>query len=451
MATPDSVPSLSALSSASDDPGDVKRALFQTPESECNKRALSYSRSEEDETDSLFGSDIISEASENLASTDKVSRAHYIAPLLMPTTTQNLTKERAESSNQLQPACHSALGLSRSEFTEMFSMFGMNKKPSTLSQDLHSPNSMTADLGTPETDAITEVTSNVDHSVISWDRKIDSLERECATLKDIIKSDSVRILQLRTELSTLRGNGPAIDSPTQKQVDALKLEKDALLRRESLHLETIKTLKHELKELVKKENNTNPAIPKELEQLRLENELLASQIVENEAELHALETENLELRGELAKHQSGVHVTSTSRQEEAQSESGSSRIELRTQVASLFAKIAEIESERDRRDKAFADDSRQTHEELESIKTMILEPKISPPKFEKLQPEANETPCAEEYEVEVTLEGEIITANSMLDEKENDPNTTPQNQKRDTSEDGDVFCDCFPTFSFHDD
>lgn len=289
--TPDSVPSLSALSSASDDPGDVKRILFQTPESEANnEKALAYSRSE-DETDSLFGSDIISDASEN---NEKgfpgIGRGFdYITPLLMPTSSQNLAKQHADCADNgtFQPTCHGALSISPQEIAGgMFGILGMNQKSGDTSQEAPSPSSMTTDFGTEpsrtaefgaEPDAVTEVTSNVDHSVISWDRRIDSLERECATLKDIIKSDSVRILKLRTELSAARGNGPGGDPSKYKVVEALRRENAALHSRESQHLETMSQLRGKIKELENTQNGS-PVVTKEIEQLRLQNELLANQV-----------------------------------------------------------------------------------------------------------------------------------------------------------------------------
>lgn len=455
--TPDSVPSLSALSSASTDPGDVARVLFQTPEHEQNKETLKLSRSA-DEKASLFGSDISVASSESdgtIVETYPTARASDFQPILMPTSSQNLVKENDQTSESIPvPAtCHGALSMTPQDLAGMFNIFGIAPKPADDSPELLSPSSIAADSGVEtDTDAVTEVTSNVDTSVISWDRRIDSLERECATLKDIIKSDSVRILQLRTELAWLRGKGPAVDSPTKKQVDALKREKDTLLQRESLHLETIKLLKKELEEMAEAKNES-PAISKELEQLRLQNELLASQIVENETELRALETENSLLKEELAnmRKQETVPIASS------KDDSGSSRDELEAQVASLFAKISEIESDRERRDKALADESRQTHEELATIKTLILEPQPHIPEelHAERESDAAEQKAANDSDaVEVTLEGQIITTSSGSEEENSQPAFTSkkeQNPKPDASQECGAFCDCFPSASSAED
>lgn len=457
--TPDSVPSLATLSSASpDDPGHVARALFQTPEKDYVEEASEYSRANEDETDSLFGSEI-SVASEGddtvveMVEMERSGRAKTNEPILMPTSSQNLAKESDQAAPKSLPipaTCHSALSMSPQDLAGMFNIFGLTPKQKPVdSPDMLSPSSIAADSGTEtETDAVTEVTSNVDHSVISWDRRIDSLERECATLKDIIKADSVRILHLRTELASLRGTGPAVDSPTQKQVEALKQEKDALVERESLHLETIKSLKHELNEMVKAKH-TSLAIPKELEQLRLENALLASQIVENETALRTLETENTELKEELAKQQTAAPTANINRPEAENDGGGASRDALQAKVASLFAKIAEIESEQERRDKAMADDTRQTHEELARIQTLILEPEHHSPEKQAVESEPEVQKVFEANEVEVTIDGEIITNSSFL---ETEPTaSTSQKQQPDASgECGGAFCDCLPSASLVD-
>jgi len=505
--TPDSIPSLSALSSASDDPGDVRRILFQTPESEAsNVKALTDSRSEEDETHSLFGSDIISDASENGGGgfPGNGGGFNYISPLLMPTSSQNLAKQRADCTDNVtfQPTCHGALSISPKDIAGgMFSILGMNKNAGDSSQEALSPSSIAADFGAElsmttefgaEPDAVTEVTSNVDHSVISWDRRIDSLERECATLKDIIKSDSVRILQLRTELSVARDKGPGGDPSNQKVVEVLQRENATLHSREFQHLKTIAVLKDHIEEL-ENAQSSSPVMTKEIEQLRLQNELLANQarepprnngfglpficsfvavlpaessvlrvrcksltfsifpifqIIENEAELNTIATENAELKERLAK-QTTVATPQNNGSE------ASSRDQLQTQVLSLFAKIEEIENERARRDKAIEDDSRQTHKELATLKTMILEPE-SPPRLEDREIDFMPEECSSVDQgdcddVEVTLEGQIITINSMLEEKENHPSAKPSNRAAKADDDCGAFCGCFPSLSVSED
>jgi predicted RNase H-like nuclease (RuvC/YqgF family) len=96
------------------------------------------------------------------------------------------------------------------------------------------------------------ITSNVDHSTKSWERKVDSLVRECATLKEIIRADSKNILQLKADIALLR----RADSKIVPEIEAhkseflrMKVERDTLLDRELQHVETIKILKEELNSL----------------------------------------------------------------------------------------------------------------------------------------------------------------------------------------------------------
>lgn len=153
-----------------------------------------------------------------------------------------------------------------------------------------------------ETDAYTTVTCNLGSQLKCWERKVDSLERECNTLKDIIKADSIVIIKLKGEIETLRSQqSSCIDenNNSQSAEQAWRHERKFLLERDKQRSGTIRILNEEISRLTK-HNYLCSAAKKEVDQLRLENELLASQIIENEVEIHRLYgvIEKLERRNE---------------------------------------------------------------------------------------------------------------------------------------------------------
>jgi hypothetical protein len=181
-----------------------------------------------------------------------------------------------------------------------------------------------------------------------------SLEHECVALKEILRVDSENILKLKGEQEKLR----AADSEHKIDIRLLKLELDAAKRekelqqeRESQHLETIKILKDEVDSLTKEGSVWSR---KKIEQMRLENELFASQIIENEVEtkeirssLELLLVENEEIRSDLAsvRWEQGVQCKTASDQVE---EVGTifPKTDLAKQVESLELRLKDMEKAR---------------------------------------------------------------------------------------------------------
>lgn len=455
LLTPESIPSLSALSSASDDPGDVKRALFQTPESSSRENPSPVNHIKDDDIESVL-SDFISDDT----STGVNSGCTYESSSQWPVTSRNPF---------YFPTCQGVVIASPQELADgVFRLFQNDRySDKALLGETVSPSSTAADSGTEpsstddfeaerlrsaafgednmagigaEPDALTEVTSNVDHSVINWDRRIETLERECATLKDIIRSDSVRILQLRTKLEAARGHGQRGNFRKQRVLEILKRENAALLAQESQLLETIAELRAKIMELENMQNNKCLTMSNETELLRLQNELLANQIVTNEADLHALSLENTELKEQLVKDATTPGHPKTI-------EDDYFRDTLQDQLSALVVQITEIGKERERRDKVIEEDNRQIHDELAAI--AIIHPPSSPHQSDdqdyKDEMGTKVEPCGCD-DVEVTLEGQIITTNSMLDDKENYPTRVP-NIKALADDDQDGFCGCLQSLS----
>jgi chromosome segregation ATPase len=295
------------------------------------------------------------------------------------------------------------------------------------------------------TDAVTTLTSNVDpYSTVGWERKVDSLERELKTLKDIIKTDSDQRLKLQAEIETLRSTKTETSSGTGVpggSVDALMQERDDLRERDSQHLETIKILTEELNTLAKTSQSS-----RELDQLRLENELFASQIVENENEmqelrstLKILEEENKRLIDEIANVQ-----TTESTQGINTGREHSSGNPWKDQLESLAARVADIECDRDRRNQSLEAERRKVHAELESIRAIALARNPTADRFVRGDVGGHQSNKSEELinDVEVTLEGKILTsATSLLECPNNDKNQAQEKMERNKSWGG--FCDCF--------
>lgn len=331
ISTPDSIPSLSEVTRASsDNAGDdneddgVTRVLFEES-GECEYEVLasqsfSYSRrgngqgvDNVDDKDSLVASDcsLGSLASlVDIGDNDHATSNSYEAPppppppprakllfspagvlpgIASPCTSSPLEFDYSdfenaadESSNRFYDAssvgCHGGLNLSttRQLVGNVFSMLDGYQGQSwrQAAADATKAPSVVSD------GAETTVTSNTSHlstaksGISQKSPRVESLERECSTLKEIIKVDSVTILQLKTSVERLRHDS----GKKQVDLDSLRKERDLLREREEQHQETIKVLKKELDALTQLGAASSPETHKELEQLRIENELFATQV-----------------------------------------------------------------------------------------------------------------------------------------------------------------------------
>lgn len=165
------------------------------------------------------------------------------------------------------PGCHGTVNLSGSSknLATMFNIFDASQNDNN--NDAYSTDANSTSKNSSMNDAATEIVSNIDHSIVIWERKIDSLEREIATLKSIIKADSVTILRLKTEIAAFH------ETETPQQSHGGKSDEETI----QLQNEEIEVLSTRLAKKVIPNDNRN--------QLRLENELFASQIIENESEI----------------------------------------------------------------------------------------------------------------------------------------------------------------------
>jgi hypothetical protein len=291
--TPDSVPSLAELSIESveevdddddDDDDEIARVLFESdsPVKPQLESPEGFREKDEDKASDFPSSDnsVASEAHSHQGSEATLGITASNHKLFEPFAPARSTSPDKPDDQHFTNSCHIGLNLAPRDLADIFTMFQGAQRHWPPAP---SPPASVADSGT---DAVTAVASNLGTSnTTSWERKVDSLERECTTLKDIIKADSISVLKLKGEIETLRskGNGPEIRR-LKSELDLLRRENGCLRERDAQHVETVRILKEEVNKLSKL-NYASAKAQKAVEQLRLENELFASQILENEAEI----------------------------------------------------------------------------------------------------------------------------------------------------------------------
>jgi hypothetical protein len=327
----------------------------------------------------------------------------------------------ASESNFSPGHCQSAFDFTPTNLSTMFNIFDASHRKDRRNDDSHS-------VTNSVNDAVTEVASNIDHSVIIWERKIDLLEREITTLKEIIKADSVTILCLKTDLSALQERESKWIAERSARDVGLSAQ-----QRQSYET-TIQQLEAKIQFL------SEPRIMIEVsgdgEQLRLENELFASQIVDNETEIRKtrrimsqIAEENASLSMELA---------------DLKTHSDEAVNPLKLEVDSVAGKLAELENKLERgfycrcnpnREERYVDPSDAL--DRSDCTRSILGTSV------------------ESDDVEVTIAGDIITSTGMLEpapnqclNEHNQPSLRVGNdsafrqRKSDTVEQQCSFCDC---------
>ena len=197
----------------------------------------------------------------------------------------------------LDSACPGHLSIAPRQLADIFNIFqaadAKDDEPTTSSSisSLYQPiKPAKSDLvmdGT-DSDAATEVTSNTfSPSSVVYHPKIESLQRECEALKQIINTDSTKMLQLQGDRKILQENLDRCTSEKkklEKQLRSLNLERQASLQRQKNQDETIKRLQAEL-DKAPRDKTYAGASNFDIEELRLANELLASQVVHAERQL----------------------------------------------------------------------------------------------------------------------------------------------------------------------
>jgi len=431
VSTPDSIPSLSETTRASSDSGEHSpRVLFdESHEQEYEtfiSRVVAQSRSNKQadlEKDSIFESDasVASPTSWPSEEDDVDSR---------PVTAINSSPRGIEGDVADSKATkRGQSSYSPRQLVDMFHLFDGNRGSGQHRRYKSSDSTI--------------MTSNMTQAAVRTRSppKVDSLERECATLKEIIKGDSVHIIRLKASMERQQEE----TSDLRQELELVKKERDLLKERESQHTETMKILKKEIDALTQDVGvDKSPETHKELEQLRIENELFASQIIENEIELREarsvlsfLDSENGQMRKELDAVQGKL---------DADKETAPSSSDIVAQIRALEARVDEVERERDHANQRVIDGDRRRTEEIESVKKMIMENQLVlgggketfPSPFGR--PESLAIVDSVGEAIEVTIDGEIMEAPTGADGTKDADNGKEKRGSWNL-----LLCDCFPS------
>jgi hypothetical protein len=463
VSTPESaVPSLTESSPASTDTDDVTRVLFDidTPEqkSRTSSPRVHWPNQDGYSSDVSVGSLALSlgDASYIVKREhhgDSQSFTSHSPQQLVSGSKPDLPRSKVGDVVVIEPSCHGGLNLSPIEVAKIFDIFDGSQKhwpPHKAYSDSEvefQPPSSTSETSTT-------VTSNMGFSSGKSTQREKSLEHECVALKEILRVDSENILKLKGEQEKLR----EVDSENKidirlltLELDAAKREKELQQERESQHLETIKILKEEVDSLTKVGSVWSR---KKIEQMRLENELFASQIIENEVEtkeirssLELLLVENEEIRSDLAsvRGEHGVHYKTTSDQVE---EVGTifPKTDLAKQVESLELRLQDMERAREWTMQSLGEERRH-REEPESPRDMIRSEapvELSSDKGVPTEQDKLLDAGSEAQEVEVTLEGPVERQTSLSQQGKG-----PECPKKAIQDDAgwNGLCDCFPSTS----
>lgn len=464
VVTPDSaVPSLTESSPASTDTDDVTRVLFDidTPEQKSRTSSPRVHWPNQNGTDSINFSGVsvasfalsLGDASSILEGEhpgDRQSFTSHNPHQHILGSKLDLQRSKVGDDVMVEPSCHSGLNLSPTEVTKIFDIFDGSQKQRPPHQAYQAYSDANFRPPSSASETSTTVTSNMEFSAGRSTQREKSLEHECVALKEILRVDTGNILKLKSEQEKLR----AVDSDHKIEIRLLKLELDAAKRekelqqeRESQHLETIKILKDEVDNLTTVGSVWSR---KKIEQMRLENELFASQIIENEVEtkeirssLDLLQVENEELRSDLASvrgEQEVQYKTTSNKVEEVRNLCP--KTDLAKQVESLEIRLQDMEKAREWTLLSLREKSR-GREETESPQDIVRSEapvELSSEKEEDKPLDAG----SEVQEVEVTLEGPVEKQTS-LSQQGKGAERRPIAIQDDDGWNG--FCDCFPSTS----
>lgn len=468
--TPDTIPSLGTLSHGSTDTEDVTRVLFGRPGQETppNQYALGWpseGRDSEklkspasDTTMALISEhygdldiDMNSDFYDELLAEEEIPEPTVQVAHGTPDENKTGQKQGQQSEVPIEASCHGGLNLSPQQLAKIFSLFDGSQRHwpphrppqsssvPTESSTVQSPASEITEMGMDsdddddDDDAKTEVTSNTAPSNLQRMPQLQSLQRECEALKQIIRADSSKMFELKSELETLRGHVSqhlAQIRLLKSELDAVKRQRDVQRERECQHKESIKFLKSEIDQLTQAGGNV--VSRREMEQMRIEHELLAAQIIENEYELiqmqsfvEATEAENARLRSLVL-----VEPIELQNKKDAPTKKEGSHGDLTEIVLALEARLVAVEQERARAKEDVEEGLRQRTKEMESLKAELIEdptPEEQPRETEmsmsyedhactEIQTEQNYAPEGAEpgteshgEEVECTLNGPIVS------------------------------------------
>lgn len=259
-------------------------------------------------------------------------------------------------------------------------------------------------------DATTTVTSNL--------TGVNSADRECAN--SILSSEGSLMVSDSTDFKR-----PSIEmNKLRLDLEVVTRERDLLRERELQHAESLNILKQEINSLTLAKIASPSAFSGELEQLRIENELFAAQIVENEIEireirsvLECLDTENRHMRNELEAVRGKVNGVKVGAKTKVDPVSSIEARSLDDQIKDLASRLTEVERVRDVLEGALEEEKLLRSEEVDALKCVVREIKDATERFLTSQPTAVDSSCEG---FEVTMDGRVsIGANGGNEDEQN--------------------------------
>jgi hypothetical protein len=245
---------------------------------------------------------------------------------------------------------------------------------------------------------------------ISQNKQVESFQRDCKMMKEMIARDSKYISRLTAEIESLRsGSGK---HELEKEIKDLR-------QREKSVLKEMEALQMSLNNEKFMETEASELQSKEIKRLQLQCQMFSFQIVELEKENRELTNENATLRSSSSIERSEIATYGIA------AETTPADGTLRARVTSLVHRFSQIEEYMESREKAQSEQSK-TLQALESIEHAVMpfvysNSEISSPGLQSDSAVVDEGTCLllqacnHDEDVEVTLDG-LIIATSRIEE-----------------------------------
>jgi hypothetical protein len=188
-------------------------------------------------------------------------------------------------------------------------------------------------------------------------------------------------------------------------LETITKERDLLKEREMQHLESLKVMKEEVNLLTLAKISCPAEFSSELEQLRMENELFASQIIDSEVEmrgirtlLECLDAENNQMRKDLEAVRGEVDEDKLFQKRKVDPESSCENWSMSNQVQMLSRKLQDVESLMESLTLMLEEERRVRADEIKGLKVLMCENRA-------LTDNVLPTHISTSEDVEVTMEG----------------------------------------------
>jgi hypothetical protein len=311
--------------------------------------------------------------------------------------TQEIEEKTADDSG-MEPSCLGGVNLPSRHLASILTFLD--------AAHVQWPTNSFTDSDASGADATTTVTSNLS-GVNSADRCANSIISSDGTL---IHPDTTDFKHPSYEIKKLR-----------QDLEAVTRERDLLREREIQHAESLNILKQEINSLTLAKISSPSSFSTELEQLRLENELFAAQIVENEVEireirtvLECLDTENSQMRNDLEAVRGKMNEEKAGTKAKADPESSVEARSLKDQIKDLASRLTDVERARGVLEASIEKETLLRSEEINAITSVVCETKEAVERALRSQARAADSSCEG---FEVTMEGNVSDVNRSHEEE----------------------------------